>query len=125
MAIGFERNDASRRVVITVQGAFELADILAVIERQRVEHARSYGLLYDLRGMTGSPNIDDLRQVLSEGTQSRPDEPLRGPIALLVTNPVLYGVACTYAALGRSKLTVEVFRDWDEADRWLAAHTSP
>jgi hypothetical protein len=36
----------------------------------------------------------------------------------------LYGVACTYAALGHAKLPIQVFRDLDEADVWLAAEMS-
>jgi hypothetical protein len=30
-------------------------------------------------------------------------------------------MACSYAVLGRSTLTIEVFRDRDEADQWLTA----
>jgi hypothetical protein len=36
----------------------------------------------------------------------------------------MYGAACTYAALGRSKLTIRVSRDFDDAEQWLAAETS-
>ena len=59
-----------------------------------------------------------LRQFLSEA--ARTTEP-RGPVALLATDPVIYGRACTYAALTRSTLTVEVFRDLDKAEEWLTA----
>jgi len=41
---------------------------------------------------------------------------------LLATDPALYGRLCTCAALGRSTtLTIEVFREWDEAEQWLTA----
>jgi len=43
---------------------------------------------------------------------------------VLVTDPILYRLACTYAALGRTTVTVQVFRDSDEADLWLAGETS-
>jgi hypothetical protein len=46
-------------------------------------------------------------------------EELRGPIAIVVTDPTLYTMACTNRALGLSKMTIEVFRDFDEADAWL------
>jgi hypothetical protein len=52
-------------------------------------------------------------------------EQTRGPVALLITDPVLYASACTYAALGRSKMRVSVFRELEEADLWLSAETSP
>ena len=125
MPIGFDRDDARRRVLITVHGAFEAVEILAAIERQGVEQTWSYGVLYDLRGMTGAPTMDDLRKIFSESVPKRSTESGGGPIALLVTDSVLYGLACTYAALGRSKMTIEVFRDWDDAESWLAAHANP
>jgi hypothetical protein len=31
-------------------------------------------------------------------------------------------MACSYAALGRSTLMVDVFREWDEAEQWLTAN---
>jgi hypothetical protein len=77
MPIRYERDDASRRVVVTVEGPFAVADFLAVIERQRGDGSWTYGMLYDLRGMTGEPAIDDLRQFMSEA--ERTTQP-RGPI---------------------------------------------
>jgi len=116
MPIRYERDDAHRRVTITIQGPFEPADILAVIERWRGEDVGAYGMLYDLRDMTGEPTIPDLRQFMSEAAQTtRP----RGPIAILATDPEIYRRACTYATLGRGTLTVEVFRNLDEAEQWL------
>jgi hypothetical protein len=118
MPIRYERDDARRRVVVTMQGPFALADFLEVIDRQGRDDAWTYGLFYDLRGMTGVPTIADLRQSLSQSAQvNRP----RGPIAILATDPVIYGRACTLATLGRATLTVEVFRDPNEAEHWLTA----
>jgi hypothetical protein len=68
--------------------------------------------------MTGEPAIDDHRKFLS--TAARTNQP-RNPVALLATDPVIYGRACTYASLTRSTLTVEVFRDLDKAEEWLTA----
>ena len=81
-------------------------------------------MLFDLRSMTGHPTLANLREILGH-TASQPTERRRGPVALVTTDPILYDVMCTYAALGRSKSTVQVFRDLNEADLWLAAETSP
>src|SRR5216684_8453798 len=118
MPFRYERDDARRRVVVTVEGPFAVADFLAVMERQRGDGVWAYGMLYDLRGMTGEPAIDDLRQFMSEA--ERATQP-RGPIAILAPDPVIYGRACTYAALTRATLTIEVFRDLDKAEQWLTA----
>ena len=118
MPIRYERDDTRRRVVVTIQGPFALADFLEVIERQHRDDAWTYGILYDLRGMMGEPAIADIRQSLSQSAQvNRP----RGPVAILATDPAIYGRACTFATLGRATMTVEVFRDSIEAERWLTA----
>ena len=66
--------------------------------------------------MTGQPTAADLRQSMS--LAERFDEP-RGRVAVVTGDPAMYRLACTYAALGRSIMTMEVFRDLDEANRWL------
>jgi hypothetical protein len=120
MPIRYECDDARRRVVVTVQGTIDPDDSLAVIERQRLDDAWTYGLLYDLRLMTGRLTLLELRPILGRASQSR-SAARRGPIAILATAPLVYDVACSYAALGRSTLTIEVFRDSDEAEQWLTA----
>jgi hypothetical protein len=124
MPIRYERDDARRRVVVTVHGTIEPDDAFAVIEQQRLDDAWSYGLLYDLRLMTGEPTVTDLRQLMSEAAMRLQGEEPRGPVVLLATDPALYGRLCTYTALGRSTtLAIEVFRDWDEAEQWLTTQT--
>jgi hypothetical protein len=112
MPIRYERDEARRRVVVTVKGPFAVADFLAVLERQRVDGAWTYAMLYNLRGMTGESAIDDLRQFMSEAARTTQS---RGPLAIVATDPVIYGRACTYATLSRATLTVEVFRNLNEA----------
>jgi len=119
MPIRYELDDLGRRVVVTIEGPFTPADVLAIIERRRADNTGAYGILYDLRGMTGEPRIVDLQQFMSAAAQTtRP----RGPIALVATEPALYTRACRYAAMGRSTaLVIEAFRDPDEAAQWLTA----
>jgi hypothetical protein len=122
MSIRYERDDARRRLVITMLGPFDTADFLAVSQQHGVD-TWSYGTLFDLRGMTGEPTIAELRQIMSESLAVRqPGTGARGAVAILATDPALYGRACTYAALRRATLTIEVFRDPDEAEEWLTAH---
>jgi hypothetical protein len=123
MSISHECDDARRRVVVRIQGIFQPADVLAIMARQRSEETWTYGILYDLRGVTGHPTVADLRQMLIEAATLDQGEGRRGPVALVATEPILYGRLCAYAALGRPTLTIEVFRDWDEAERWLTGAT--
>jgi hypothetical protein len=45
MPIRYERDDAHRRVVVTVQGPFAQPDFLAIVERQQADQAWTYGIL--------------------------------------------------------------------------------
>jgi hypothetical protein len=110
--------------VVTVTGIFQTSEMLTAIARQRAEDTWDYGMLYDLRRLTGHPSFADLREMMELAASHRPSEAPRGPVAILVTDPALYSAACTYAALGRSRLTIQVFRDFHDADLWLTAETS-
>jgi hypothetical protein len=125
MPIRYELDDLQRRIVVTVEGPFRPDDILAVMARQRAEHTWTYGILYDLRAMTGEPAIAELRELLNEAVERRQDEGPRGAVALLATDAALYARLCTYAALGRAtSLTIAVFRDLDKAEEWLTAQSN-
>jgi hypothetical protein len=121
MPIRYELDDVHRRVVVTMQGSFQVDDIVAIMARQRAEQTWTYGILYDLRGMTGEPTIAELRELISEAAKRHLGQAPRGPVALLATDPTLYDRLCTYAALGRSTLRIGVFRERAEADHWLTA----
>ena len=122
MPIHYELDDVHRRVLVTVQGSFQVDDILAIMARQRAEQTWTYGILYDLRDMTGEPTIAELRELMSEASRRHLGQAPRGPVALLATDPTLYDRLCTYSALGRSTaLTIAVFRDRAEAEQWLTA----
>jgi len=108
-------------VVITIQGTVRAGGFPGGHRGWRGEDVGAYGMLYDLRNMTGEPSVADLREFMSEAAQTiRP----RGPLAILATDPVTCGRACMYATLGRGTLTVEVFRDLDKAEEWLTAHVN-
>jgi hypothetical protein len=116
MDIQYERDRAQRRVTVRISGEYQASDILALLERHGVEDDWSWARLYDVRDLTGCPTVEDLRLFSRLDAEHRP----HGPEAILTTNPVLYGLACTYAALGRSALRIEVFREASEAAQWLA-----
>jgi hypothetical protein len=125
MPVRYERDDVRRRVVVTVEGALQTSEMLAAIERQRAEDTWTYGALFDLRRVAGHPTVAELRDLMSQASVHPMTAGRPGPIALLANEATLYNRLCTYAALTQGKLTLEVFREADEADRWLATHTSP
>jgi hypothetical protein len=119
MPIRYERENDRRRVLVTVDGALQTDDALAILARRRGDGTWTYGTLCDLRAMTDRPTIADLRQIAAEAATRESDEGARGPVALLAAEGAPYTMACLYAALQRSKLTIEVFRALDAAEQWL------
>ena len=89
MSTRYETDDSRRRVVITIQGAFQTDDVLAIMSRQRAAGTWTYGTLYDLRGLTGHPTVADLRRMMSQAASRDPGEAPRGPVALVATDPTL------------------------------------
>lgn len=121
MPIRHDRDDVLRRVVVRIEGPFQTGDVMAFLEQHRLSDAWSYGMLYDLRGMTGQPTLEEQRALMSRGVQAGRQ---RGPLAILVTDPEMYKKACAYAALGHAMLTIGVFRDAGEAEAWLAGQSA-
>jgi len=120
MQIQYERDPALRRVTVTLRGEYDAAEVVAMFARHSVEADWSDARLYDVRDLTGRPTMEDLRLFLQLDSEHRP----HGPEAILTSNPMLYVSACTYAVLGRPNLRIEVFRDTDEAARWLEAQAN-
>ena len=71
MPIRYERDDTRRRVVVTMDGPFNTAVFQSVSELHSPDTWR-YGMLFDLRGMTGEPSIDELRQIMSQSAARQP-----------------------------------------------------
>jgi hypothetical protein len=125
MPLACERDDFKRRVVATSTGPFQAGDVFDLLMRQREDGTWAYGVLYDTRGQTGYPTIEELREFLTLGSETDSDQRPRGPMAFLATEATAYRVACAYEALGGSTRKVAVFRDRSEAEQWLIAETTP
>lgn len=125
MPFRYERDDGRRLVTVTVEGEFQASEALAVLKRHRDEDVGSFGILYDLLAMTGQPTVADLRRFLDEKSPPGSGDRPRGPVAIFVTDPNVHRMACAYAVLAASTLTIEVFTDRADAERWLTAHAYP
>jgi hypothetical protein len=122
MSFSFTRDDARRRIVATGEGRFCADDILGILEWMRREGTWSYGLLCEMRRMSGSPSATDLRRILEGAAQPGPHGEHAGPTAVVIADPVLYGTACAYAAMGPPG-KFAVFTDRIDAEPWLVSHT--
>jgi hypothetical protein len=119
----YERDAVKHRVVVTMNGVFSKTDGLAILERHRVEGIADYEVLFDLRGRTGESTIVDVRSYTRGELSIVPVKGARGPIAIVADDPVIYRMACVFAALGSPKLNIEVFREYADAEAWLATQS--
>ena len=124
MSFSFTRDDALRQVVAAGEGAFSAEDILGIFEWMRREGAWSYGLLCEMRRMSGSPSANDLHRILEGAAQPGPQGERAGPTAVVIADRVLYATACAYAAMGPPG-KFDVFTDRMDAESWLVRHTAP
>ena len=126
MPITYERDDGRRRIVVTTIGIVGIDDLLAVIDRQGREGTWQYGILYDSRRVASVASQTDVRAGLKHVEALSRTHGRRGPVAFVTTMPAAFGMVRMYSTLaGQLHQAVEVFRDIDDAERWLATHTEP
>jgi hypothetical protein len=121
MPIHSERRDADRVIIITVQGAFDAAEVKDLFSRQEADNTWTYSVLWDLRQMLGRPSTDDLWSFSREYAHDpHGRRPARGPVAVVTDDDDMYRTACLYAVMAQERLQIDVFRQIDEAEKWLA-----
>jgi hypothetical protein len=100
-----------------------MSDALASIARRRAENVWSQAVLYDVRRAVGQPDMEELRQLLSEDFSIPTDGRPRGPLAIVAATSSQYARACAVAVLAQFKVNIRVFRDMGEAEYWLRTFT--
>ena len=122
MPFTYQRDDARQRVVVTLEGGVDAADILAVFERHRQENVPAYAMLYDVRRTVSRLKTTELGRIISERRSTNVG---CGPVAFVANDPELYRLICSYVAMARpSGFNMEVFRDMVEAEAWLRTNTA-
>jgi hypothetical protein len=119
MGLRYERDDATRRIVIAVTGPLTVADILGVVDRQVDEGAWNYACIYDRREMTTGPATADVPPIARYVRQLEATFGPRGPVAVVCDHT---GSVEMYWRLGKHVgLLFEVFEEIRDAERWLEA----
>jgi hypothetical protein len=119
MAVKVTRDDAAKRIVAVGEGDFRAGEIIEVLTGLHESGAWTYGMLFDVRRMSGTTTTADIKPILDLTAPGGVADAGRGPIAIVATGP-LYGMACAYATLAKWERT-QVFPDRAEAEQWLGA----
>ena len=117
MPVKVTRDDAAKRIVAVGEGEFRADEIIEVLSDLHGSDAWAYGMLFDVRRMTGTTTTAEIKPILELTAPGGIADAGRGPIAIVAIGP-LYGMACAYATLAKWERT-QVFPDRSEAEQWL------
>lgn len=122
MPLDYSRDDQSRTIVLIAQGHVSMDAWRGAIGRQIAEGCWSYGLIYDGRGRTNEPSIEEANEALWEIDLWIRRHGPRGPVAFIAKDLPQYDLGRTYGSLAeRLAFPVETFAHLEDARRWLAA----
>ena len=119
MGYALNIDDASGIARITVWGKPTIEEMMDVLQRLTAEGAFvTSKRLWDVRGATGVLTSDEMEQ-LARAALAR-DNGGAARVAIVAAVDVVYGLSRVFEVYRESKdVTVQVFRDLDEALRWL------
>jgi hypothetical protein len=119
--VGFDYvlDHQKRRLTIVRSGSADLAQILALLDRQAADGAWSYRLLHDARGASTAPSATEVRTVAEHSRRLSLVHGPRGKVAFVTRAPALVGAMQIYAILAEEGSAVQVFWDRQEAEFWL------
>ena len=110
-----------RRVVVTGTGKPDIGETMATMRRLAADPAYEpmFGILADMRELEYVASFEDLI-VMRDGFDELKAS-YTGPIAVLVSDLLRYGIARTISGLtGLIGIRIEAFREPAAADAWLA-----
>ena len=126
MPFQYVRDDAKRRITLTVTDPLTVADRIAAVERQLVDDAWGYGLLIDARRMASFiPKLAEMEAAASRLAELVATHGPRGPVAIVSRKPGVIGASTMHNSLGVKTPGVQAFWDMDDARAFLDRQAAP
>ena len=118
MPVQWTVSHPTRLVVAVARGDLGLADIEGYLDEVVASDTLAYRKIFDLTDAT--PLLDD-DALMALGARIRAYRALGeiGPLAIVATTPASHEQAHIFAALAEANRPIQIFRDLDEARRWL------
>lgn len=120
----YVRDDVARRIRVRVLEPLPADDLLAIVDRQIAEGAWAFGLVYDLRALTGTHAASpaDARLATERSLEYQRQHGPRGPVAVVTRDVKMIGLGQAHAhEAARRGVEVQVFWDLAEAEHWLTS----
>lgn len=118
MIVSYNRDDARRRLIVTVTGPYDLDSALTMVDHIAADDAWSYGILYDTRELTGAPTMTELQMIIDRVQIMAGRQP-RGPVAVVAPAAAVHEIGQMYARRQDGKINIAVFRTLEEGRQWL------
>src|SRR6266545_2867933 len=100
MQIRYERDDARRRVLLTLSGVYDVEDVIVALQRKFDEQTWHYTTVYDGRGLESLPYPADLKRSVDTARAFDDRGQRRGAVAFVATDTALVGILRMYANVG-------------------------
>src|SRR5579872_4677632 len=97
MSVRYERDDARKRILVTIVGLASAVDVVEVINRQLADGAWTYAVLYDSRLDTSQPPTAEVRAIVDYVARCIMQHGPRGPVAIVTPHPANYGMSRMYS----------------------------
>jgi hypothetical protein len=120
MPYQYARDDAARRIRITLTDPLTVAERIAAVEQQVADGAWRYGMLIDARYLAlYTPNPAEMQAVVARVAELVAEHGPRGAVAIVSNRAAVISAGQMYNYYGGEKNAVEVFWDVDEARQFL------
>lgn len=119
MPIRFRIDHTRRRLYTRAEGLVTFADMRAHVNAELSAEEATFGELIDCSNAATNVTGAEIRQLAAE--RKKVDERQRrpGPVAVVATNDLFYGMLRMYDALTERIRPIRIFRSVREAERWL------
>jgi hypothetical protein len=120
MPVQYVRDDAKRRITLTVSDPLTVEERIAAVEHQLADGAWEYGLIIDARSMaTFTPQLTEMQAAASRLAELVAAHGPRGPVALVSRQSSVISASAMHNSLGVKTPGVQVFWDMDDAQKFL------
>jgi hypothetical protein len=125
MPFDYAKDDAARRIRLTLRTPLALDELLASVDQQLADGAWQYGLLVDARALVTPPLAANVQQLFNHIAALAAMHGPRGPVAIVARASGGIAGAQMFVSMDkdRTQLGLEVFWDMAEAEHWLDERT--
>ena len=118
MAINFHIDKVNKRIFSKAVGLITFESLLAHLKAEIEPEAVTYSEIFDCTDATTNLTVDQVRKLAEERRRIAQSQPA-GPVAVVATNDLFFGMFRMFDMLTETIRPIRVFRDVKAAEEWL------